>query len=142
MDLTNIVLDIIEAFTKAYAIILRKPYITVKVQHAPKRDRSGEVTKDMVAFTLINEGFTEIDVQKVWFLTSFNRLVSAKSVDSKLPVKVLENDRINFIVPVEELKATLNKRVRETITRVVVFDKAEHRYVGRVDKITQEALAE
>ena len=142
MDLTNIVLSIFEAFVKAYSIIFTKPYATVNAQYKPQRDNSGKATNNLMALTIINESFGDIDVQRFWFLTSYNRLVPSKSVDAKLPVKVLENDRVSYLVPVDELKAALNKRVGETVIKAVIYDKNDHKFDGRVDKVTQKALAE
>lgn len=141
MDLTNLVLAIFEAFVKTYSVICRKPYATAEVKYAPQRDRSGEVTKELIAFTIINGSSPEIDVEKSWFLTSFNRPISSKLIDSKMPIKVLGKRRATYFVPMEELKAALNKSVGETITKTVVFDKTEHKYTGRVDKVTQEEFA-
>lgn len=141
MDPTNLVLAIFEALLKAYSIICRKPYVTVEVVYAPQRDRSGEVTKELIAFTIINESSPEIDVERVWFLTSFNRPISSKLIDSKMPIKVLGKRRATYFVPIEELKAALNKSVGETIIKAVVFDKTERKYVSRVNKVAQEEFA-
>ena len=141
MDLNNLVLDVFKIVTKAYSIIFLKPYATVKAQFTPQRDSSGKATKEFISFTISNASFGDIDVQRIWFLTSFNRQIFSQSIDSKLPAKVMENDRVNFSVPVEELKAALNRRVGETIFKAVVFDKNERKFDGRVGKAIQEALA-
>ena len=140
-NLTNLVLDIFEVAVKTYSIICKKPYVTVKVQFTPQRDRAGKVTKELIAFTIINESGPEIDVQRIGFLTSFNRLLLPEFLDSKLPIKVLGKDRATYFLPIEELKAALNKSVGETIVEAVVFDKTEHKHVGRVDKVAQEEFA-
>jgi len=141
MNLTNLVLDIFEAFLKTYSIICRKPYVTVKVEFAPQRDRDGKVTKELIAFTIINERGPEIDAKGIWFLTSFRRPIFSKFIDSKMPIKVLKKDRATYFVPMEELKTALNKSVGETIIEAVVFDKAEHKHVGRVNEAVQEEFA-
>jgi len=141
MDLTNILLDVIEQFTKVYSVILRKPYITVKVQYAPRRDRSGKVTQEMIAITIINEGFLENDIKRAWFLTSFKRAVFSELLDSKMPLRVSGRDRVTYFMPSEELKADLNRSIGETIVQAVVLDSIEHKYLGRVDKVVQEEFA-
>jgi len=141
MDITNLVLDIFDVFVKTYSIICRKPYATAEVMYAPQRDRAGEVTKELIAFTIINESSPDIEVQRVWFLTSFNRPVSSKLIDSKMPIKVLGKRRATYFIPIEELKAALNKSVGETIIKAVVLDKTEHKHVSRVDKVAQEEFA-
>ena len=142
MNLTNIVVGIIDACIQLYNIILRKPFLTVnKVQYSPQRDSSGKVTEELIAFTIANESCDEIEVQRIWFLTSFNRPIFSKVIDSKVPLKMLVNDRATYLVPIEELKAPLNKNVGETITEVVVLDKTEHQNIGRVDRVAQEELA-
>jgi hypothetical protein len=141
MDLTNILLDVLEQCNRVYAVILRKPYITVKVQYAPRRDRAGKVTQEMIAFTIINDGFVENEIQRAWFLTSFNRPVFSELLDSKMPLKVSGRDRDTYFMPAEELKAALNRGIGETIARAVALDGTEHKYTGRVDKKVQEEFA-
>ena len=141
MDLTKIVLGILEIFKKTYYLISLKPYATVKVQLIPQRDTPGKITEELIALTIINECFGEIDVQRIWFLTSFKRQIISESINLKIPVKVLENDRATYYMPIEELKTALNKSVGETITEAVVFDKNEHKHVGRVDKAVQEEFS-
>lgn len=141
MDLTNLILDIFEIVIKTYSIILRKPYVTVKVQYAPQRDRAGEVTKELFAFTIINESGPEIEVQRVWFLTSFNRPISSESIDSKIPIRVWKRNRTTYFLPIEELKVALNKSAGETIIEAVALDNAERKHVGRVNKLAQVEFA-
>jgi len=141
MDPNSLVLTTFDTAIKAYSIICRKPYVTVEVKYAPQRGKSGEVTKEEIAFTIINESGPEIDVQRIWFLTSFNRPISSKHVDSKMPIKVRRKDRATYFVPIEEFKAALNKSVGETIIKAAVLDNTEHIHVGRVDKVAQEELA-
>jgi len=142
VNLNNFALDISDAIAQVYSIILRKPFLTVKkVKYTPQRDRSGEVTRELISFTVVNESCHDIDVQRIWFLTSFNRQIFSDSIDAKMPVKMPENDRATYFVPVEELKAALNKIVGETITKVVAFDKAGHPNTGRVDQVAQEVFA-
>jgi hypothetical protein len=139
MNLSDIALDVFDALKQIYFIIFRKPFLTVnKVQYTPQRDESGKITEELISFTIVNDSCREIDVQRIWFMTSFNRPVFLESFDSKTPVKMLENDRITYSLPVEELKAVLNKNVGETITGVIVLDKAEHQNVGRVKIQVQE----
>jgi len=140
MDYTNLVLDIFEAFIKIYSIIRNKPYVTAEVVYVPQRGKSGEVAKEEIAFTIINESGPEIEVQRLWFLTSFNRPIFSKHVDSKMPIKVRRKDRATYFVPIEEFKAALNKSVGETIIKAAVLDNTEHIHVGRVDKVAQEEL--
>ncbi len=135
-------LDLSDALVKTLSIIRQKPYATVKVQLTPQRDRSGKVNKELITFTIINDSFGEIDVQKVWFLTSFNRQISSKTIDSKMPIRVLEDGRATYFVPIDELKAALNKSVGETINKAVVFDKNGRQHVGRVDKAVQGEFTE
>ena len=141
MDLTNLVLDISEAIVKIYYIIRNKPYVTAEVLYIPQRDKSGEVTKEEIAFTIINGSGPEIEVQRVWFLTSFYRHIFSEYIDSKMPVKLRGKDKATYFVPIEEFKPALNKNVGETIIRTVVLDNMEHMHVGRIDKVTQEELA-
>lgn len=141
MNPINLVLAIFEALTRIYSVIRKKPYLTVEVKYAPQRDRSDKVTKELIAFTIINESGPEVEVQKTWFLTSFNRPVLSKFIDSKIPIKVLEKNRATYFVPIEEFKTALNRSVGETITKAIVLDQTEHKHTGRVDKVTQEELA-
>ena len=141
MDIDNLAFGISEVLTKTYSIIFIKPYATVKVKFRPQGDGPDKATEESIEFTIINEGFGEIDVQRIWFLTSFNRPVFSKFIDSKMPIKVLEDNRATYFVPIEELKASLNRSVGETIIKAVVLDKNEYKHVGRVDKVAQEHLA-
>lgn len=141
MDITNLILDSFEVFTRIYAVICRRPYVAVEVQYAPQRDRAGEVTAELIAFTITNVSGPEIEIHRAWFLTSFNRSISSKLLDSKMPVKVRGKDRATYFIPVEEFKAALNKSVGETITKAVVLSKTDSQHVGRVDKVTQEEFA-
>ncbi len=141
MNPINLVLAIFEALTRIYSIIGKKPYLTVEVKYAPQRGTSGKVTKELIAFTIINESGPEVEVQKTWFLTSFNRPVLSKFIDSKIPIKVPEKNRATYFVPIEEFKTALNRSVGETITKAVVLDQTERKHIGRVDKVTQEELA-
>ena len=141
MELDNIVLYFLEAAQKMYSVILRKPYVTVKVQYAPQRDRDGKVTKDLFAFTIINASSPEVELKKGWFLTSYNRPVYSEAVDSKFPVKVAGRDRITYFLPIEEIKNELNKNAADTIAEAVVSDETGRRYSSRVDKATQEEFA-
>ena len=83
----------------------------------------------------------EIDIQRIWFLTSFNRPIFSELLDSKTPLKVLGKDRATYFLPMEELKAALNRSVGETIVQAVAFDRTEHKYFGRVDRVAQEEFA-
>ena len=141
MDLTNLVLDISEAVVKIYSIIRNKPYVTAEIVHVPQRDKSGKVTKEEIALTIINEGGSEIEVQRIWFLTSFYRPIFSKHIDSKMPIKMRRKDRATYFLPIEDFKAAFNKRVGETIIKTVILDNIEHMHIGRVDKVTQEELA-
>ena len=100
-----------------------------------------EVTQEMIAFTIINEGFLENDIQRAWFLTSFKRAVFSELLDSKMPLKVLGRDRATYFMPAEELKAALNQSIGETIVQAVVLDSAGHKYAGRVDRVAQAEFA-
>ena len=141
MDINNLLLDILDICIKIYSIFSRKPYATVKLQFAPQKDRSGTVTRESMALTIINESVPVIDVQKVWFLTSFNRIVESAFLNAKMPVKVLKRDRATFFFPIDELKTTLNKNVKDTIAEAVALDKAGHQHAGRVGKAAQAELA-
>jgi hypothetical protein len=138
MDLTNLVLTIFEKFAKTYSVILRKPYISIKVQYAPRRDRSGQVTKEMMAFTITNEGVHEIEIQRIWLVTSFNRPIFSELLDSKMPLRMLGKDKATYFLPMAALKAALNRVVGDTIVEAIAFDKTGHKYAGRVDRIAQE----
>ena len=96
MDLTKIVLDILEIFKKTYYLISLKPYATVKVQFIPQRDTPGKITEELIALVIINECFGEIDVQRIWFLTSFKRQIISESINSEIPVKVLEKQSLKL----------------------------------------------
>jgi hypothetical protein len=141
MDLSNLVLGIFEVFKKTYSIIFTKPYATVKVKYLPQKDGSGTVTNELIEFSIINESFGDIEVQRIWFLTSYNRPVYSEFIDSQMPIKVPENDRATYLVPIEELKAALNRNVSDTIIQAVVCDKAGHKHAGLVDRAVQEQLA-
>ena len=138
MDFTKLVLDILEPLEQVYYIVCRKPFLTVKVQSAPQRDGSGQGTEASIVFTIINESCGDMEVQRIWFLTSFNRPVFSEFLDSKTPLKMMVNNRVTYSVPIEELKSALNKSVGETINKVVVFDQAGHQNSGRLVKALQE----
>jgi len=138
MNLSNLGVGICDACEQIYSIILRKQFLTVnKVQYTPQRDISGKVTEESITFTIANESSHDNEVQRIWFLTSFNRPIFSELIDSKMPVKMLVNDRATFSVPIEELKAALNR----TITDVVVLDKNERHNFGRIEQPAQEAFA-
>ena len=141
MDASGLILDISEAFIKIYSLILNKPFVALEVVYVPKRSKSGELTREEIAFTIINASGPEIEVHRVWFLTSFNRRIFSTYVDSKMPVKVRKKDRATYFIPIEEFRAALNKSVGETITKAAVSDSTGHIHVGRVDKAAQEELA-
>lgn len=141
MDPTSLLLDILRAVIKTYSIIRNKPYVTADVVYVQQRDKSGKVTKELIAFTIINESGPEIEVERIWFLTSFNRRIFSKHVDSKMPIKVRKKDRATYFVPIEEFKTALNKSIGETIVKAVVVDKTGHMHVGGVDKVAQEEFA-
>jgi len=141
MNPTNLLLDIFDACIKIYSVICRRPHVTARVQFTPQRDRSGEVTKELMALTIINESSPEVDVQEVWFLTSFKRPVSSTHIDAKLPVKVRGRDRTTYFVPFEDLKAALNKNVAETIAEVVILDKTGRKHIGRVGRAAAAEFA-
>ena len=134
MDFESIAVDSIDASVQLLFIILRKPFLTVdKAQYVPQ--------KESIEFTVANESSHENDIQKIWLLTSYNRPIFSEAIDSKLPVKMLVNDRVTYSLPVEELRAILNKGAGETITDVVVLDKNGRQNVGRLKKSAKEALA-
>ena len=84
---------------------------------------------------------SEMEVQRIWFKTTFNRLIFSESIDAKLPLKISLNDRVTFPVPVEELKPALNPRIGDTITEVAVYDQNKRENVGRFSKAAQAALS-
>lgn len=145
MDITNLItnftLGIFDTALKTYSVICRKPYVTVKVQYASQKDGEGRVTQETFALTIINESGPEADIQRVWFLTPFHRIIFSLLVDSKMPVKVRKRDRATYFFPVKELKAALNKNVSDTISEAVVQDKTGHIYSGRTDKVVQAEFA-
>lgn len=141
MDLTSFVLDIYEALIRNYSIICNRPYVTAEVVCVPQRSKSGKATKELIAFTVINASGPDIEVQRVWFISSFNRHIFSEFIDSKMPMGVSRKNRETYFVPLEEFRAALNKSVGETIAEAVVFDKNEHKHVGRVDKAVQEEFA-
>ena len=141
MDVTNLLLDIFEVVVKAYSIIRNKPYMTGQITYVPQKSDSGEVTKEEIALTVINESGPEVEVQKIWFLTSFNRPIFSQYIDSKMPIKVRKKDKATYFVPIEEFKTILNKSVGETIIKTVVLDNTDHTHVTRVNKMTQQQLA-
>lgn len=136
MDLTKIALDIIEAGRQVACIILRKPFLAIKIQSSPN-DVAGKEAGRLVTLTVANESSGDIDVKSISFLTSFNRSISSEVLDGELPASLKENDRVAYTVPIAELKAALNQTVGETITEVVVSDQAGRDNVGRFDKATQ-----
>ena len=141
MDLSSLVVIIIEWGRQLYCIIFGKPFLTVQVKPIPQGDRSGKETKKLTAFTIANESSHDMDVKRIWFLTSFNRPIFFESLDSKMPIKLSENERITYPVPIEELKAALNQSAGETITEVVALDQTDHGNVGRFGKALQEAFS-
>ncbi len=141
MNITNLLLDILDLCAKIYSIILRKPYTEVTVHYTPRTDRTCKVTKELIAFTVNNVSGPEIEVRKIWFLTSFNRPVFSEFLDAKLPLKVRTRDKATFIVPVEDLKAALNKSAGETIDEAVITDQNDHKHAGRAAKAVQEFFA-
>jgi len=141
MDYSSLVLDIFEAFIKIYSTILNKPYVRADVVYVPIKGKSGKVTKEEIAVTIINESGPEIEVKRIWFITSFNRPIFSKYVDSKMPIKVPRKDRTTYFIPIEEFKAMLNKSVGDTIIKAAVLDNTENIHVGRVHKVAQAELA-
>jgi len=141
MDYSSLVLNIIEASTKIYSIILNKSYATVEVVYVPQRGKSGELTKEEIALTIINESGPEIEVQRVWFLTSFNRPIYSEYVDSKMPVKVRKKDRAIYFAAIDEFRAALNKNAGETIIKAAVLADTEHIHVGRIHILAQKEFA-
>ncbi len=141
MNATNLILDTFDSFTKMYSAFCRKSYVSVKVQLVPSKDKSNPADKRLVAFTIINESGPDIEVEEAWFLTSFNRRILTGYIDSKMPEKILSKDRAIYFVPLEELKAALNKSVGETITQAAVFDKTQRIHTGRVDKAVEREFA-
>ena len=141
MDLTSLVLDIYEALIRTYSIIRNRPYVTAEVVCVPQRSKSGKATGELVAFTVINESGPDIEVQRVWFISSFNRHIFSEFIDSKMPMRVSRKNRETYFVPLEEFGAALNKSVGETITKAVVSDKTGRRYESRIGKVAQEELA-
>ena len=142
MDATNLILDTLDAFTKMYSAFCRKSYVAVKVQLVPSKDKSNPAAKELVALTIINESGPDIEVEEAWFLTSFNRRILTTYIDSKMPEKVLSKDRAIYFIPLEELKAALNKSIGETITQAAIFDKGAQRvHAGRVDKAAELEFA-
>ncbi|MFC1942581.1 hypothetical protein ACFLWU_05120 [Chloroflexota bacterium] len=141
MDLTKLVLDIIDLFIKAYSIVLIKPYATVKLEYLPEKGSSGKATQASLSLNIINDGIPDIDVQKIWLVTSYNRIVFSEFLDSKTPVLVAEDDRVTYSIPIQEIKSALNRKVGDTIIKAVALDKNGRQHVGRVNKATQEELA-
>jgi hypothetical protein len=137
MDLAKIVVDALDACQQLLFIILKKPFLSVKVQSAPQRGRPGQETEEPISFTIANESSSEMEVQRIWFRTSFNRLIFPESIESKLPVKMSLNDRVTYPMPVEELKTALNQNVGDTITEVVVYDQNKHENIARFNKAAQ-----
>jgi len=137
MDAARIVLDIYDAFVKAYSAILGKQYVSVKVQLVPQKDTFDQDDKKLIAFTIINESGPEIEIQEAWFLTSFNRRVFSEVLNSRMPVRIRSRDREIYFLPAEDLKAALNEKVGETIAQAAVFDNAQRKYSGRVDRLAE-----
>ena len=142
MNLSNMAQDTSDALAQVYSILFRKPFLTVsKLQYTPQKDESGKITEELVSFTIANESSSDIEVQRIWFVTSFNRPIFSQSIDAKTPVKMPENARVTFSLPVGELKAELNKSAGDTIAKVVVLDKTGHQSVGRVKAEAQKVFA-
>ncbi len=140
VDLSNIALDISDAIKKTYFIILAKPYADVKFRLTTRKDASGK-DGDFIALSVINTGFGEMEVQRVWFLTYYNRIVDSSFIDSKMPVKLAESDRVTYLVPVAELKVALNKGAGDSIAQAVVLDKKGNQFTGRLSETIQKQLA-
>jgi hypothetical protein len=141
MELDKLVLDGLEASRQLYSIVLRKPFLTVKVQAAPKIAGSVKATGESPVLTIANESNHEMEIRQIWFMTSYNRRISSEALDAKLPVKLPVNERVTYTVPVEELKAALNKSIEDTITEVVVADQAGRENTSRFNKAAQAAFA-
>ena len=135
MDLNNYMVRVLELFKKAFSIILSKPYATVKVSCSPQKDNAD------IEFSIINESFKDIEVNSICFLTNYNRQVPSAYLDSRMPITVPEDGRVTYSIPIEELRASLNKSVGDRITRALVFDQTQHKHIGFVDKAAQEAIA-
>ncbi len=140
MDPSRIMLDIGDAFVKAYSAALGKPYAKVRVQLVPQPIKSDPESKQLLAFTIVNESSPTINVQKAWFLTNYNRRVFSEFISSRLPVIVPGRKRSTYFFPFEELKSTLSAG-KETITQAFIYDKAQNQYSGRVDEAVEIALA-
>jgi hypothetical protein len=140
MDSTKLVLDILEPLEQVYDIVCRKPFLTVKVQPAPVPAGSGEVTEPSIAFTIINESAKDMEVRRVWFLTSFNRPIFSDFLDAKMPLKMVVNDRVSYSVPIKGLKSALNTGVGETISKVVVANQTGRQNSGRLSEGIQAAF--
>jgi hypothetical protein len=141
MDATRLVLDIYDAFVKAYSAFFRKQYITIRVRLIPQREQSNPETPKEIAFSVLNESGPDIVVQEAWFLTSYRRRVFSQTIDSKMPINVRSKDRTTHFLPFDELKSALNGHIKETITHAVVFDKNQHQYQSRIDEALEKELA-
>ena len=140
MDYTKLALDIIEPLEQVLLIVRRKPFLTVKAQSTLQGHTSAEANEASLVFTVFNKSSHDIELQNIWFLTSFNRPIFSELLDSKMPVKMLENDRVTYSIPIVELKSALNKSIGETINRVVIFHSSGRQNSGRLSKAIQEEL--
>lgn len=131
---TRIVLDIYDTFIKLLSAVLGKSYVSIKVQFMPQKESSNPGVDKRLAVTFINESGPDIEIKEAGFLTSFNRRIFSETLNTRMPVRIRSKDREIYILPAEELKAQLNEKVGETITQAVVYDRAQNKFSGRVDK--------
>lgn len=138
MDLTKLALDIIEPLEQVYKIVLRQPFLTVNIEREPKR---GGNNKASIEFTVANEGSTDMEATRIWFLTSFNRPVYSATVDERTPLKMPVNARATFSVRLDEIKAELNSQMGETVKKVVVADQTGKLNSGRLNPAVQAEIS-
>jgi len=136
MDPARILLDVGDKLVKTYSNATGKPFATVRLQLAAQKS---ETDPKLLAFTIVNQSSPDIEVQKAWFLTNYNRQIFLEFINSRLPVIVRGNNQAAYFFPYDDLKTTLNPN--ETITQAFIYDKEEHIYSGRVDEAVEISLA-
>jgi hypothetical protein len=138
MDLTKLSLDVIEPLEQVYKIVLRKPFLTVNIEREPQRAGNNKAS---IEFTVANEGSSDMEARRIWFLTSYNRPVYSETLDARTPLKMPVNARATFSVHLDELKSALNKAMSETVIKVVVADQNGGLNSGRLSPALQAELS-
>lgn len=136
MDINKLVLDISDLCIKAFNIVFQKPFLSIKAHISEDSDKRGNID-----FKISNDSFGDLELNHIWFITSYNRPLYTELTDGLTPLKVSEDFGQVFSVPVEYLKNLLNKVDKEYITRIAVSDAKGKIFVNRLDSKAQKILS-